>query len=180
MALTCGIVGLPTVGKTTFFNLLTNAGIETSAFSSGKTSTHINMANVPDKRVDYLCQMFHPKKTTYAQIEIIDIPGLTRGSGDGKGSGNEFLATVRDADALVHIIRAFENSEVLHVDGSIDVIRDLEAVNMELLFADLQMIETRLERMNAGKKKKMENPLEEDVLLKIREVLENEQPGEHD
>jgi len=176
MALTCGIVGLPTVGKTTFFNLLTNANIETSAFYSGKTSTHMSMANVPDKRVEALSQMFHPKKTTYAQIEIIDIPGLVRGSSEGKGTGNEFLSAVRDADALVQIIRAFENPDVQHVDSSLDIMRDLETVNMELLFADLQLVETRLERINAGKKKKMENPLEEELLLRIRDVLENEQP----
>ncbi|ATW26240.1 redox-regulated ATPase YchF [Candidatus Formimonas warabiya] len=176
MALSCGIVGLPMVGKTTFFNLLTNAGIETSTFYSGKTTTNINMATVPDERVEFLSRMFHPKKTTFAQIEVIDVPGLVRGSSEGKGTGNEFLAAVRDSDALVHIVRAFENKDVLHVDNSLDLMRDLETVNMELLFADLQLIETRLERINSGKKKKLENPLEETVLLKIRDVLENEQP----
>jgi len=176
MALSCGIVGLPTVGKTTFFNLLTNANIETSAFYSGKTATNINTAIVPDERIDFLSQMFHPKKTTYAQIEVIDVPGLVRGSSQGQGTGNEFLSAVRDADALVHIVRAFENNQVLHVDNSLDIMRDLETVNMELLFSDLQLVETRLDRINSGKKKKMENPLEETVLLKIQEVLENEQP----
>ena len=176
MALSCGIVGLPTVGKTTFFNLLTNANIETSAFYSGKTATNINTAQVPDERVDFLSAMFHPKKTTYAQIEVIDVPGLVKGSSQGQGTGNEFLSAVRDADALVHIVRAFENKQVLHVDNSLDIMRDLETVNMELLFSDLQLIETRLARINSGKKKKMENPLEETVLMKIQEVLENEQP----
>ncbi|MGI6685495.1 MAG: redox-regulated ATPase YchF [Bacillota bacterium] len=176
MALSCGIVGLPTVGKTTFFNLLTNANIETSTFYSGKTTTNINTAPVPDERVDFLSEMFHPKKTTYAQIELIDVPGLVKGASLGQGTGNEFLSAVRDADALVHIVRAFENDQVLHVDNSLDIIRDLETVNMELLFSDLQLIETRLARINSGKKKKMENPLEETVLLKIQEVLENEQP----
>lgn len=176
MALTCGIVGLPTVGKTTFFNLLTNASMETSAFYSGKTSTHSCMANVPDKRVEALCRMFHPRKTTYAQIEIIDIPGLVRGSSEGKGTGNEFLSAVRDADALIQIVRAFEDPEVQHVDGSLDIMRDLETVNIELLLADLQLVETRLERIDAGKKKKTENPLEEGLLLRIRDNLENEQP----
>ncbi|MDD2497661.1 MAG: redox-regulated ATPase YchF [Desulfitobacteriaceae bacterium] len=176
MALTCGIVGLPMVGKTTFFNLLTNAGIETSAFYSGKTGTNINMAVVPDERVNYLSKMFKPKKTTYAQIEFIDIPGLVRGASQGKGTGNEFLSAVRDADALVHILRSFENKNVLHVDDTLDILQDLETVNMELLFADLQLVETRLERINSGKKKKLENPLEEVTLLKIRDVLENEQP----
>lgn len=176
MALSCGIVGLPMVGKTTFFNLLTNAKMETSAFYSGKTATNINTALVPDERIDFLAQMFHPKKTTYAQIELIDVPGLVRGSSQGQGTGNEFLSAVRGADALVHVVRAFENKQVLHVDNSLDIIRDLETVNMELLFSDLQLVETRLERINSGKKKKMENPLEEAILIKIREVLETEQP----
>jgi len=176
MALSCGIVGLPMVGKTTFFNLLTNAGIKTSAFYSGKTETNINIATVPDDRVEFLSQMFHPKKTTYAQIKFVDVPGLVRGSSKGKGTGNEFLSAVRDADALVHILRAFENKQVLHVDDTIDIMRDLETVNMELLFADLQLIETRLTRINSGKKKKLENPREEETLLKIRDVLEGEQP----
>lgn len=176
MALSCGIIGLPTVGKTTFFNLLTNLNMETSAFYSGKTSTNINTATVPDERVDYLTNMFHPKKTTYAQIEIIDVPGLVKGASQGQGTGNEFLGAVQDTDALVHILRAFKNPQVLHVDDTIDIIRDLETVNMELLFADLQLIETRLARINSGKKKKMENPLEETVLLQIQEALENEQP----
>ncbi|MGI6679597.1 MAG: redox-regulated ATPase YchF [Dehalobacterium sp.] len=176
MALSCGIVGLPTVGKTTFFNLLTNANIETSAFYSGKTATNISTAQVPDERIDFLTEMFHPKKTTYAQIEVIDVPGLVRGSSQGQGTGNEFLSAVRDVDALVQIVRAFENSQVLHVDDSLDIIRDLETVNMELLFADLQLVETRLERINSTKKKKMEHPLEEELLIRIREGLENEQP----
>ncbi|MGI6711326.1 MAG: redox-regulated ATPase YchF [Bacillota bacterium] len=176
MALSCGLVGLPMVGKTTFFNLLTNADIETSTFYTGKTDANINMAKVPDERIDFLSQMFQPKKTTYAQIQIIDIPGLVRGSSTGKGTGNDFLSAVRDADALVHILRAFENKEVLHVDNTLDMIRDLETVNMELLFADLQLIETRLSRINSGKKKKLENPLEESTLLMIRDILESEKP----
>lgn len=176
MALSCGIVGLPMVGKTTFFNLLTNAGLETNAFYSGKTSTNINTATVPDERVDFLSKMFHPKKTTFAQIEIIDVPGLVKGSSEGKGTGNEFLSAIRETDALVHVLRSFENKQVLHVDNSINIMRDLETVNMELLFADLQLIETRLARINSGKKKKQENPLEEVTLLKIRDTLENEEP----
>ena len=121
MALSCGLIGLPMVGKTTFFNLLTGLGVETSAFFSGKTATNTGHATIPDERLDYLSAMFKPKKTTYAQVEIIDIPGLVRGASKGQGSGNEFLSAVRDADLLAHIVRAFENNAVLHVENSIDI-----------------------------------------------------------
>ncbi|MBQ3111912.1 MAG: redox-regulated ATPase YchF [Firmicutes bacterium] len=175
MALSCGIIGLPTSGKTTFFNLLTGSQAETSAWGSGKTTANDGHAYVPDERLDYLTEMFHPKKTTYAQLEIIDVPGLVKGAYQGKG-GNDFLAAVRDADALAQIVRAFNNDEVLHPDGSIDILRDIETINMELIFADLQLIETRLERISGGSKKKMENPLEEGLLMRCRDFLEGEKP----
>lgn len=176
MALSCGIIGLPTVGKTTFFNLLTRAGVETSSFFSGKTGTNTGHAHIPDERVDYLTQMFKPKKTTYAQIEIIDVPGLIRGASQGQGTGNEFLTAVRNADALAQIVRLFEDEQVHHVEETIDPIRDIEIINTELLFADLQLIETRLERINSGHKKKLEHPLEEECLKKCQAFLEEEKP----
>lgn len=176
MALTCGIIGLPMVGKTTFFNLLTGAGAETSAFFSGKTSTNTGHAYIPDERVDYLARMFKPKKTTYAQVEIIDIPGLVRGASQGQGSGNEFLSAVRDADVLTHIARAFVNDDVLHAEDSIDIMRDIATIETELLFADLQLIETRLSRINSGSKKKLEHPLEEAALKKCQDTLMEEKP----
>lgn len=176
MALSCGIIGLPMVGKTTFFNLLTNAGIETSAYFTGKTSTNTGHARIPDQRLEYLTEMFKPKKTTYAQIEVIDVPGLVQGASQGKGTGNEFLTAIRDADALAQIVRAFENEDVLHVEDGIDPIRDIEIINTELLFADLQLIETRLSRISSGQKKKLENPLEEVCLKKCQACLEEEKP----
>ncbi len=176
MALTCGIIGLPMVGKTTFFNLLTGAGAETSAFFSGKTATNTGHVYIPDERVDYLAHMFKPKKTTYAQVEIIDIPGLARGAAQGKGSGNEFLSAVRDADLLAQIVRAFDNPDVLHTEEGIDILRDIATIETELLFADLQLIETRLSRINAGSKKKLEHPLEEATLKKCQELLLEEKP----
>ncbi|MDO4581426.1 MAG: redox-regulated ATPase YchF [Bacillota bacterium] len=176
MALSCGIIGLPMVGKTTFFNLLTGAGVETSAFFSGKTTTNTGHAAIPDERVDYLAQMFKPKKTTYAQVEVIDVPGLVRGASHGQGSGNEFLTAVRDTDLLAHIVRAFTNEQVLHAEDSIDLLRDIETISMELLFADLQLIETRLTRINSGHKKKLEHPKEEEVLKKCQAALMDEKP----
>ncbi len=176
MALSCGIIGLPLVGKTTFFNLLTGSQLETSAYFSGKTATNSAHAAVPDSRIDYLAKMFSPKKTTYAQIEIIDVPGLMRGASKGQGTGNEFLTAVRDSDVLAHIVRGFNNEDVLHSEDSIDIIRDIDTIATELLFADLQLIETRLERILTGGKKKVEHPLEEEALRKCQALLEDEKP----
>jgi GTP-binding protein YchF len=169
-----GLVGLPTVGKTTFFNLLTNAKVETSAFQSGKISANIGLAKVPDERIDFLTGVFKPKKITYAQIEVIDVPGLVRGASEGKGSGNQFLSNIRQVDCLVHIVRGFTDENVIHPEGSINVIRDIENIGMELLLADLQLIETRIERIDTGKKITKEQIAEREVLQKLRESLENE------
>ncbi len=169
-----GLVGLPTVGKTTFFNLLTNAKVETSSFQSGKINANFSLARVPDERVDFLAKVYKPKKVTYAQIEVIDIPGLVSGASEGKGSGNQFLDNIRKVDCLVHIVRAFSDESILHPEGSIDVIRDIENIGMELLLADLQLVETRIERIDAGKKITKELTAEREVLQKIRESLENE------
>lgn len=176
MALSCGIIGLPLSGKTTIFNLLTGAGAETSSFFTGKTATNTGHAYIPDERVDYLSQMFNPRKTTYAQVEVIDVPGLVRGASQGQGSGNEFLTAVRITDLLAHIVRAFDNEQILHAEDSIDIMRDIATIDSELLFADLQLIETRLSRINTGNKKKQEHPLEEATLLKCQDFLMEEKP----
>lgn len=171
-----GIVGLPMVGKTTIFNLVTNAGVETSGYLTGKTETNVGMAKVPDKRIDYLSDMYKPKKTTYAQIQFSDVPGLVRGSSQGKGVGNRFLDSIRKSDLLVHVVRAFENPGVPHSDGSIDPLRDVETIDMELLLADLDLVEKRIERIKGGKKVKKEAAAELEVLQKLLEALENEVP----
>ncbi|KKM09753.1 hypothetical protein SY88_16220 [Clostridiales bacterium PH28_bin88] len=176
MALSCGIVGLPMVGKTTFFNLLTRSRKETSSFFTGKTATTTETAPVPDRRLDFLAELYHPRKYTPATLEVIDVPGLVRGSSQGQGAGNQFLAAVREVDALVHMVRAFDNPEVLHVDGTVDPMRDIETVNMELLFADLGLVETRIERIKGGKKITKENQLELAAIEKCRAVLEEEKP----
>lgn len=169
-----GLVGLPTVGKSTFFNLLTNAKVETSAFQSGKMATNQGLAKIPDERIDFLAQIYNPKKVTYALIEVIDVPGSARGASEGKSSGNQFLNNIRKVDCLVHIVRAFSAEDIIHVDSSIDVIRDIENINTELLLADLQLIETRIERIEAGKKITKEQIAEKEVLQKLRGSLENE------
>jgi len=170
MALTCGIIGLPLSGKTTLFNLLTNAGIQTGAYSMGKTSANIGHVSVPDGRLDFLTEMYHPKKTTFAQIEIIDIPGLQQGG--GAKSANEFLTAVRDADALAQVVRVFENAS----GEEIDIMHDIEEINTELLLADMALVETRLDRINQGNKKKLEHPQEEATLQKCREILDEGKP----
>lgn len=176
MALSCGIIGLPMTGKTTMFNLLTGSNAETSDFFSGKTSTNTAHAFIPDERIVFLTEMFKPKKITYAQVEVIDVPGLVRGASEGQGSGNEFLTSVRNTDLLTHIVRAFENEDILHAEDSIDIMRDIATIDTELLFADLQMIETRLSRINSGHKKKTEHPLEEATIKKCQEFLMEEKP----
>jgi GTP-binding protein YchF len=168
-----GLVGLPLVGKTTFFNLLTHAHAEISNFASGKISSNTGSAKVPDHRIDFLAKLYKPKKTTYAQIDFIDVPGLVSGASAGAGVGNQFLEDIRKVDALVHIIRAFDNPDVLHVDGSVNPMRDIETVNLELLFADLGIIENRISRIEGSKKVTKENLAELEVIKKCREGLEN-------
>lgn len=166
-----GLIGLPMVGKTTFFNLLTHSHIETEAHLSGKIEARIGIAKIPDKRVDYLASIYKPKKTTYATIELTDVPGLVKGSSAGMGMGNRFLEDVRKVDALVHIIRTFENQDVVHMEGCVDPLRDIDTVNTELLLADLAIIETRIERIKISKKITSEMREELEVLEKCSEAL---------
>lgn len=172
--LNCGLIGLPMVGKTTIFNLLTGAGAETSNFLTGKTETNIRAAVVPDKRVDFLSGIYRPRKTVHAQIRFSDVPGLVRGSSQGKGVGNQFLNAIRSVDMLAHVVRAFVNEDVPHVDGGIDPLRDIETINLELLFADMEIVDKRIERIKGGKKVKKENVVELEVMEKCLNALENE------
>jgi len=174
MSLNCGLVGLPMVGKTTIFNLLTGASMETSNFLTGKTETNVGIARVPDGRVDYLSGLYRPRKTTYAQIQFSDVPGLVRGSSQGKGVGNQFLNTIRNVDMLAHIVRAFGDPDLPHVDGSLNPLRDVETIDMELLFADMEIIEKRIERIKKGNKVKKENAQELEILEKCLDALEHE------
>ncbi|SHI69472.1 hypothetical protein SAMN02745176_01066 [Lutispora thermophila DSM 19022] len=167
-----GLVGLPSVGKTSLFNLLTGADEEVAGFTTGKVEANIGITKIPDERIDFLASMYEPKKTTYATIEVVDVPGLVSGSSTGKGVGNQFLDNVRKTDALIHIVRAFESDDVVHVEGNIDPMRDIDTINMELLFADLGIIDNRIERIEASKKVTKENLAELEVLKKCKEGLE--------
>ena len=169
-----GLIGLPSVGKTTLFNLLTGSNIEVSEFSQGKVEAHLGMARIPDERLMFLEELYKAKKTTYATIEVIDVPGLVKGSSSGKGVGNQFLDNIRKSDTLVHVIRAFENDAVIHADGSIDPMRDIETINLELAIADLDVINGRLERVakKARTTKNKDDILETEVLEKCKKALE--------
>jgi hypothetical protein len=169
LALTCGLIGLPLVGKTTLFNLLTCAGAETSNFA-GRTKTNVHTAGIPDTRLDFLAGLYHPRKYTPAALEVIDVPGLNR------GSGAAFLAAVREVDTLIHVVRAFRSDTIPHVEESLNPARDLENVDAELILADLQVVETRLERIAAGKKIKGETLVEQAALRRCQATLDAGQP----
>jgi GTP-binding protein YchF len=164
-----GLIGLPLTGKTTFFNLLTSGKAETG---SGKVEANIGTARVPDKRIDFLSRLYNPRKTIYAQIDFIDIAGLITAQEGQKSGASKFLNDVRICDALVHVLRAFENPNVPHVEEEINPARDLEAVEMELLFADMDLIERRMERIRTGKKITKEDQAELERLEKCYQVLE--------
>jgi len=164
-----GLIGLPLTGKTTFFNLLTNRQSDGRDIPAGKIDAGIGIAKIPDKRIDFLTKMYKPKKTIYASVEVVDIPGIT----PGNAGTRRFLDSVRQADALVHVVRTFRSDGVIHIEGSVDPLRDIETVNMELLFADLGVVENRIGRIEEGKKTGKELLMELEVLKKCREALEN-------
>jgi len=173
--LTFGIIGLPMVGKTTIYNLVTGAGASTSNFFTGKANINVGVAQVSDSRLDYLGGLYR-REPVRAQIQCSDVPGLVRGAAQGEGVGNQFLAGIRNVDLLVHVLRAFDNPEVPHADGSINPLRDVETVHVELLLADMDLVEKRLERIRGGKKITKEAALELPVLEKCLVALENEIP----
>jgi len=171
----CGIIGLPMVGKTTVFNLLTGTRKETSKFFTGKTESNQGLAAVRDRRVDFLANLYRPRKTTYAQIEFVDVPGLVRGASEGLGVGNTFLDGIRQVDALVHVVRAFA-ADLEHVEGSVDPLRDVHTIAYELLMADVSFVDKRLSRLNEGKKRSAQTEQEIELLTRILTHLESEQP----
>lgn len=176
MLLSAGLIGLPIVGKTTVFNLVTSAGAQTSGFITGKSDTNVSMAAVSDRRLDFLSKLYNPKKTAHAQVKFSDVPGLVRGASQGKGVGNAFMDGIRQADLLVHVVRAFDNPDVLHLDGLINPQRDIETIDLELLFADMEFLEQRVSRIEGGKKISKENVAELALMKKCLVQLEKEIP----
>ena len=139
-----GIVGLPNVGKSTLFNALTNAGAESANYPFCTIEPNVGIVPVPDKRLDALAEMYNPEKYTPAIIEFVDIAGLVRGASQGEGLGNKFLSHIREVDAIVHVVRCFEDSNIVHVDGNINPLRDVDTINMELILSDIEILERRL------------------------------------
>ena len=141
-----GIVGLPNVGKSTLFNVLTNAGAQSARYAFSTVEPNIGMASVPDARLQALAALYRPKKVTPATIEFVDIAGLVYGASRGEGLGNKFLAYIREVDAVVHVVRCFEDDDVVHVEDTIDPARDIETIDLELIFSDMELLERRIER----------------------------------
>lgn len=172
----CGIVGLPLCGKTTVFNVITMAGAEVKPYAGGKTDPNKAVVSVPDKRFDYLVDVHKPRKETPAQVEFVDLAGLSRGAGKGEGLGNSFLSFVADADALIHVVRCFKNSAVEHPEGSVNPLRDWEIIENELIFRDLAVIENRLGKLRSKKKLMPEEEAEKKLLEQCMDCLMEEKP----
>ena len=167
-----GIVGLPNVGKSTLFNSLTKAGAESANYPFCTIDPNIGIVTVPDERLKKLGEIYHSKKVTPAVIEFVDIAGLVKGASKGEGLGNQFLSNIREVDAIVHVVRCFEDSNVVHVDGSVDPLRDIETIHLELIFSDLEILERRMAK--TAKSAKMDKTIakEYELLKRIKEHLE--------
>ena len=167
-----GIVGLPNVGKSTLFNAITNAGAECANYPFCTIEPNIGVVPVPDKRLDVLAEMYKTQKITHAIVEFVDIAGLVKGASKGEGLGNKFLSHIREVDAICEVVRCFEDSNITHVDGTINPIRDIETINLELVFADIETIDKKIESVK--KKIKADKNLEEERknIKKEKERLE--------
>lgn len=167
-----GIVGLPNVGKSTLFNSLTKAGAESANYPFCTIDPNIGVVAVPDERLEVLAKMYHSKKVTPAVIEFVDIAGLVKGASKGEGLGNQFLGNIRECDAIIHVVRCFEDANVIHVDGSVDPVRDIETIDLELLFSDLEILERRIAKTGKAAKNDKSQAKEYALLGRLKAHLE--------
>ena len=167
-----GIVGLPNVGKSTLFNAITNAGAQSANYPFCTIEPNVGVVAVPDKRLDKLAEMYEPEKYTPATIEFVDIAGLVKGASKGEGLGNKFLSNIREVDAIVHVVRCFENDDIIHVGGSIDPKRDIETINLELILSDMEILDRRIDKTQKLLKADKKYQGELDFLKRVRETLD--------
>lgn len=168
-----GIVGLPNVGKSTLFNSLTKAGAESANYPFCTIDPNVGVVAVPDERLKLLGDLYHSKKVTPAVIEFVDIAGLVKGASKGEGLGNQFLSNIREVDAIVHVVRCFEDSNVVHVDGNVNPLRDIETINLELIFSDLEILERRIAKVAKGARMDKDQAKELAMLERVKERLED-------
>lgn len=172
-----GIVGLPNVGKSTMFNSITKAGAECANYPFCTIEPNVGVVAVPDERIDKLAEMYKPQKVTKAVVEFVDIAGLVKGASKGEGLGNKFLSHIREVDAICQVVRCFEDSNVIHVDGSVNPLRDIETINLELIFADMETLEKRLDKAKKNLKADKKYQVEIDFIEKLKSNLEKGIPA---
>ena len=177
MALTAGIVGLPNVGKSTLFNAITKAGALAANYPFATIEPNVGMVNVPDDRLYKLAAMYNPKKTTPAVCEFTDIAGLVKGASKGEGLGNQFLGNIRNCDAILEVVRCFEDANVTHVEGNVDPVRDAQIINLELILSDLEQVQKRIPKIEKKAQSKIDDaPQEYELLKRLEAHLLEEKP----